>query len=412
LLAGVPLLLALVPAGCSNGAESAERVRVTEVDSGGVILVTISGDPTNLPVWTLDESPVLEISGDAAPYLGSIGEVGMLSDGRLLVEDNQTHELHLFDAEGVVERLVGGAGSGPGEFQNMTKLTVTPGDTAFTYDRRQYRVTAFDADGALVRTVSLTREEGGRNTLAMDVWALDSDHLLLHRLSSWDSLNPAPLPRRDQRDVVLFPLDGEGMVRGDPVRFPGGYSVEFEMGDAGSPFANQPIISVGGGRVLYGSGLAFELTVSTPDLLPERVVRWDGWQEPLTEGMQDAVRQEIEAGLEEIRAQRPDLVEGILDALFSPNVLPDLLPALGSAFRDEAGRIWVSRFQPTTASWNQEEAWCVLGPGGHPLARLRLPPDTRLAAGRGDLVALITRDSLDVESLSIFRLLQGGRGST
>ena len=85
------------------------------------------------------------------------------------------------------------------------------------------------------------------NTLAMDAWGFDSRRFLLHRLSPWDSASAAPLPRRDQRDVVLFLLDSVGNVTGDPIRFEGGYSVEFDMGDAGSPFANQPFIEVGSG---------------------------------------------------------------------------------------------------------------------------------------------------------------------
>jgi hypothetical protein len=399
--------VAVFSIGCSDKVGITQGLSVTEVDSGGVTIVTISGDPSNLPVWALSESPVLEISGDAAPYLGSIGEVGFLSDGSLLVEDHQADEVHLFDAHGDLERLVGGAGSGPGEFQNLTELTVTPGDTVFTFDRRLNRVSVFGPEGGLLRTVALTREDGGRSTLAMDVWALDSDHLLLHRLSAWDSLNTAPLPRRDQREVVLFPLDRVGGARGDPIRFAGGYSVEFDMGDAGSPFANEPIIAVGGGRIVHGSGLAYELTLSTPDLVPERIVRWGGWEKPLTEDVLNEVRGQYEAGWEEIRAQRPDLVESLMDALFSPNVLPELLPALGPVVLDEGGRIWVSRFKPTNDLWNQEDSWHILDPVGRPVARVILPPDARLAACLRDHVALIMRDSLDVESLRVYRLLQG-----
>jgi len=401
-------LLAAFSVGCSGQAEPRGGVGVTEVDSGGIVVVTISGDLSDLPVWTLSGVPVLEISGDAAPYLGSIGEVAFLSDGGLLVEDDLADEVHLFDSSGHIKHRLGGAGSGPGEFQNLTELTVTPGDTVFTYDRRQYRISVFDPTGTLLRTITLTREDGGRSTLAMDVWALDSDNLLLHRLSAWDSLNAAPPPRRDQRDVVLFALDREGIVRADPVRFPGGYSVEFEQGDAGSPFANQPIIAVGGGRVVYGSGLAYELTVSTPDLVPERIVRWAGWERPLSEELLQAVREEYEAGWEEIRAQRPDLVESLMEALFSPNVLPDLLPSLGPVLVDAGGRTWVSGFRPTTDRWNQQDSWHVLDEAGHPLARVPLPPNARLAACRGDLVALIMRDSLDVESLRVFRIHREG----
>ena len=254
-------------AACSGGAETRHAIQVSESDSARVTIVTISGKVSDLPLWRLAELPELAISGAAAPYLSSIGEVAFLSDGTVLVEDNQTDELRLFDAAGSVKRLIGGAGKGPGEFQNLTALTVTPGDTAYAYDRRLYRVSVFDPDGELVRSFPVSREDGGDNTIAtfaLDVWAVDSEHLLLHRTSPYDTVNPAPRPRRDQRDVVLFALDGAGQVRKSPIRFRGAYSVALENGfGAPVPFSNRPFIAVSAGRVVYGSVLAAALTDDT-----------------------------------------------------------------------------------------------------------------------------------------------------
>jgi len=412
-VAGLGLCTGLaLSGGCGGDAPPEGSIRVSEADSAGITLVTISGEVSSLPVWTLSPKPVTEISGEAPPYLGSVGEVGLLSDGRIVVEDNMTDELRLFDSEGHVAGLIGGAGSGPGEFQNLTTLTILPGDTVVTYDRRLYRISVFDPTGELLQTMSLTREDGGMNTLAMDAWAFGSRRFLLHRLSPWDSTNAAPVPRRDQRDAVLFLLDSGGNVAGDPIRFEGGYSVEFDMGDAGSPFANQPFIEVGSGGVVYGSGVRYEVTYSSPELRPLRIVRWHGWGVALEEEVIQGIREEYEAGWAELRAQRPDLVEGLLGALFSPEVLPDTLPALGSAVLDDAGRLWVSRFKPSTESWSQEDSWHILREDGHPLARIQLPPDARLAAARGNRVALILRDSLDVEHLRVYRVVEGGGALT
>jgi len=409
-VAGLGVCAGLVlSGGCGGGAPTEGAIQVVEADSAGISLVTISGEVSSLPQWTLSSKPVTEISGDAPPYLGSVGEVGLRSDGGLVVEDNMTDELRLFDSDGHVTRLMGGAGNGPGEFQNLTTMTVLPGDTVVTYDRRLYRISAFGPTGDLLGTISLTREDGGLNTLAMDAWAFNSRRFLLHRLSAWDSANAAPLPRRDQREAVLFVLDGEGSVSGDPIRFEGGYSVEFDMGDAGSPFANQPFIEVGSDRVVHGSGVQYEVTYSSPELRPLRIVRWDGWGVALEEEVVRGIREEYEVGWAELRAQRPDLVEGLLEALFSPEVLPDTLPVLGSTVLDETGRLWVSRFKPSTEMWSQEDSWHILGEDGHPLARVQLPSNARLAAARADRVALIVRDSLDVEHLRVYRVVEGGK---
>ncbi len=395
-------------AACSNGAETSHAVQVTESDSAGVTIVTIWGEVSDLPLWRLADLPDLEISGAAAPYLSSIGQVAFRSDGTVLVEDDQSDELRLFDAAGGVKRLIGGAGQGPGEFQRLTTLTVTGGDTAYAYDRRLRRVSIFDPDGKLVRTFPVSYEDGGYNTIPFDVWAVDSEHLVLHRLSPYDSASTAPRPRRDQRDVVLFALDGAGRVRESSIRFTGGYSIDVDNGDLRAPFANRPFIAVSAGRIVHGSAVDYELTVSSPDLQPVRIVRWDGWGEPFTDEAIQEVRNLVEATWKDFPEAPPDLVRSIIEDTFSPNVLPQFLPALGNVVLDENGRFWVSAFRPPLDLWNEAGAWHILDPSGHPLARVRLPMNARIAAVRQNRVALIMRDSLDVEHLRVFRLLEAG----
>src|SRR5687767_3996104 len=102
------LLLVMLAACSEPPAVPPGTIAVAETDSAGVTRVMISGDIANLPVWGLSTEPVLQIRGEDPPHLGSIGEVQLLSDGRLLVEDNQTDVLRLFNTSGVEERVVGG----------------------------------------------------------------------------------------------------------------------------------------------------------------------------------------------------------------------------------------------------------------------------------------------------------------
>jgi hypothetical protein len=391
-------------AACQDSLSTTGGIQVSEADSSGITVVTITGDVSTLPVWDVSAEPVAEVSGNEPPFLGSIGEVAFFRDGAFLVEDNQTDELRLFDSTGSLVRLIGGAGSGPGEFRSLTKLNVMAGDTFVTYDRRLYRISVFDPDGELMKTVTLTREEGGQGTLALDAWGFGPERFLLHRMSRWDSTDSTPRPRRSQSDAVLFPLDGDGVVDGPPIRFTGGYSVQFENGGGSSPFANQPRITVNSGRLAYGSGLEYELRISSDDLRTRRIVRWSGWKRPLSAETLGQIRAQFETGWEEVRAAQPDLVESLVGALFSPEILPDTLPVLGPVFLDHAGRLWVSRFIPSVYTWGDEDSWHVLDVDGHPQARIQLPPDAQLVAVRGDRVALVMRDSLDVEHLKVFRI--------
>lgn len=399
------VLAMLASAGCDDANEPVSGVRFTESDSAGIAVVRIAGSVQDLPLWELGPAPVTEVSGDAAPFLGAVGEVELLADGRLLVEDNQTAELRLFDAAGDDVRLLGGRGNGPGEFQNLTELTVTPGDTSYTYDRRLYRISRFDPDGSLVETMDVGRERAGPGSLVLDAWAVDSEHYILHSLGSAES-RVTGRAYRDQRDAVLHALDGDGNVVGAPLHVTGGYSISGSHGDISAPFANRPFVSTGGGRVLHGSGLRYELILRTPDLQPVRIVRWPGWEQPLGDDLIQSVRDTIEAGFEELRAVRPDLFTAVIDALFDPSLLPDTLPAIGRALLDDTGRIWVSAFRPTTDAWREEDIWHVLSSDGAPLARLLLPSSARLLAVRGDRIALVVRDESDVEHVRVFEIVQ------
>ncbi len=46
----------------------------------------------------------------------------------------------------------------------------------------------------------------------------------------------------------------------------------------------------------------------------------------------------------------------------------------------------------------------MLAPDGKPIARLLLPPNTRLEGIRGDRVAVVQRDSLDIQTVAIYSL--------
>jgi YD repeat-containing protein len=399
------LLLSLLA--CAGDGEVVDGIQVVTADSAGVAIVTISGDVSALPEWTLAAQPVAVI-GDEPPLLGRVGEVALLADGRILVEDEQAAELHSFDPSGAHVRRVGGRGQGPGEFQNLTELSLAPGDTAYTYDRRQYRISAFDSDGNLIRTLDVGRERAGPSSLVLDAWALDSEHFVLHSNGPGSTPPADGAAHRDQRDAVLHSLSADGVERRPPIRFTGGYSIRSSFGDATAPFANRPFVDVSAGRILSGSGLSYELVIRDADLEPRRIVRWSGWEQALTQTMVSSLRDSVSAGFEQARVANPDIdFSRLLEDLFRPDLLPELLPAVGAAVLDDDGRVWVARFFLNADLWKQEDVWHVLDSEGVPLARVPLVPSSRLAAVRGDRIALIVRDSLDVEQVQVFRLESG-----
>ena len=392
-----PLLLA--GTSCSNTSRPTP-VAADVVDSAGIEIVTISGSDESLSMWSISADPTIEIRGDAPPYLGAVGQVALTSDGRLLVVDNLTKELRVFDQDGHYE-LIGGPGSGPGEFQSITSLTVGQNDTVYVYDRNLHRFTVLDPTGGLIGSLTVPSEHGGARTEPMNGWAFDGAHLVLERRGPYVGGRAEPLPRRDQRDALLFLLDRGGRVRDPPIRFTGDYTAEMPGGRAAVPFSNRPLVAVGADRLAYSSGLAYEITEVDRDFVTSRVIRWEGWpRRPLGEDL-ERLRETADENLAHIRSRWPDIADQMLDAIFSPAVLPDSLPALGSLLVSTSGELWASSFIPVLRAWNGPSTWHVLGPDGVPLARLLLPTALRIAAVRDSTIAIVVRDSLDVESIRV-----------
>ena len=404
-IASAALALGVLGVNACAGPDADTGLRVVEADSAGVAMVDIVGDPTSLPAWGLSGSPLTVLSGDAPPFLTDVGEVAFLPGGELLVEDNRSAEIHVVAANGRVSTSIGGSGDGPGEFRNVTELSLVDDTTAVVFDRRLSRATRFAQSGRFLGSLALERSFGGRGTIAYDAWPLADRRTLLHVLAPLDTSTTAPVPRIAPRDGLLFILDSLGAVLHGPKRFTGGLAMVGQRFDGASPFSSEALVAVGAETLIRGSGLEFELHVESPELRLKRVIRWPGWSSPLAAESVAAVRDTVSAGFEQIRQRRPEAVAAILDAMFAPNSVPALLPALQRAIVDDTGRIWVARYRPAPYRWREDDSWFVLDPTGRPLARLPLPPNTRLVAVRGDDVALVTRDEFEVQHLRVFRLV-------
>ena len=321
------------------------------------------------------------------------------------VADSRSAELYLFGTDGATYKQVAGVGDGPGEFRAISSMSVTAADTVYVFDRRHVRITVLDPDGALVRTVPVDPDMAAEGNSPQRAWHSGRDGVVV------ESTSPLAVegdPRgviRDQRDAVLFPLSEDGSVRGSTARFQGGYTVRTMIGERGiiivSPFANVPIVGVGTDRAVYGSGIQYDLTISSADLTPSTIIRWPGWNRPLTDALLDSVRAQA---LSRFGESFPEQAESIVDAMLDEELLPSTLPALGSALVDDAGRIWVAAFQPSMNRSDQANVWHVLSPQGDPLARVRIPDRSRIMAVRADEIAVSVRDELEVEHLQVLSL--------
>jgi len=404
-------------AGCAAQPARNADISVAEADSAGIRIVTISGPVETLPEWGIHNPPATFVDGNAPPFLGEVGDVALLEDGRVLLYDLQAHEVRMFGPDGREIRLLAAAGDGPGEVRAVTALSATMGDSVFVFDVRHGELSVFDVTGALARSISVPAEFAGPNTYLRSARALGSDRLLLYGFAIGVQAPPDDPPIRFPRDAIVQIRSANGHEALASTRFPGGYSLRAALGEVGSPLANRPFISASDGTVVHGSGQRYELTFSGYDLKPFMVVRWPDLEVTASDDILRDLRAPMETELADLREAAPDIANNLLEALFDASVVPDSLPAVASAVLDNRGRIWVSRFRPATmlpaartgeyAQWHQEDLWHVLGSNGYPLARLRLPPNTRLVTVRDNHAVVVSRDALGVESVGVFDIDTG-----
>lgn len=103
--------------GCATARPDRDNA-VIRRDSAGVEIVDNRLDLDGLPTWTIDSAPLVSIGGGEgdASFVGVSG-ARLLADGSILVSDLRAGEVKLFDHQGRFTKVVGGRGSGPGEFQ-------------------------------------------------------------------------------------------------------------------------------------------------------------------------------------------------------------------------------------------------------------------------------------------------------
>ena len=378
-----------------------DAIRVIVADSAGIEVLELVGSVEALPEWLVEDAAIQVVGGSAPPYLGQIGEVALLPDGRLVVEDNHTFLLRVF-TEGSSTDAFGGKGDGPSEFRSITSISVR-GDSIHAFDRRLDRLVTFDLGGTHRGTISLASGAGRGEWRPRRAWVLGSARIVSERTVDRPT-DTALLPRQVPEEVALFQHDREGVVSAGPATFPGGYGMTSDYADLVPPFANRAIVAVNEDLVAYTSGLTYEIVVSDAGLIPRRIVRWPSLEEALLPEEVARIRSRYDSATAETRAQAPEYAAGVRETRFGSAALPPIRPTIGQLIVDDESRIWVSRFMPINLGALEGEAWHVLGKDGRTVARFSLPAGSRLAAVAGGMVAVVRRDSLDVEEIAVLTL--------
>ena len=379
------------------------------VDSAGVRITTIARAPSTIPEWRLAPAPERVLtgaeSGDSAA-LSFVGAVRWLADGGLVIADVGATRLLIYDSTGAYRRTLGRRGAGPGEFRDVSSVSVVAGDTFTTFDGSLRRLSIWHPTTGFIRQIGLV-DAGSLEAWPADAWLWQDSLVVVLQLA----ITPRPAVatgetvRRWPMRAHLTLRDQSGRVLRTSPTFDGMYTGIFATGDTRLPFSNEPFVAVARDRVYFGSGATFRLSYVTAEFVLGGEVRWPTQQEELTRAEIEQVREEAY----ELMVQRlpPERARARLAMNFLPEILPEHRPEIGRVLIDPDQRLWVERFEALRLGSRLQkpgDRWTVLAPDGKPIARLLLPPNTRLEGIRGDRVAVVQRDSLDIQTVAIYSL--------
>jgi hypothetical protein len=383
---------------------------LSTTDSAGVRITTIGAASVQaMPEWRLAETP--DHVFDAATTADStafalIGPVRLLSGGTVVIADLGANRLHVYDSAGAYQGALGRHGQGPAEFATITSVTPMRADSLAVFDASQRRLTVWSASRGYVRQVGL-HDGGSLEAWPSDAWPWrDSLVVVLEvGITPRPALASGETTKRWPMRAQLALRDNAGRVITASPAFEGTYTALFSNGDARAPFSHNPFAAVAGERVVYGSGGRFQIKTLGAAFTTDGEIRAPVLDEPFDRS--EATRLYDET-LALISARMPAAAaRARLASSFDPAILPDRRPSIGRVLVDDQGRLWVERFEPMRLGSQLQvpgARWTVLAADGRPVARLQLPPRTRLEAVRGDRVAVVRWDELDTQSVAIHAL--------
>jgi hypothetical protein len=359
---------------------------------------------------------------DPDQILTRVGNVVIGPEEELYVAQPQDGSVRVYDSRGVLTRKIGRRGKGPGEFARLAYLGLRS-DTLYATDNDLGRVSFFSGDGRFLRSRQWTtalRSEHSRDGVwmmygetvpqrflpdgtalveveALELYGMDSrQDEPIRSLGEW----PHPFLRVDaqgqaidtisqeRRERRLFGVDRRGVT----LYFP-------------TPFQDSPLAALmrdGSGVVVVDRGVAtrgrdatFGVTLVSPagDTVFSRAFAYEPRPVP------DEVVRRTAEGLAPARRNGPDAA-AIAASLRANDLIPRTLPPVTALTVGQDGSIWLRREEVAGDS----VLWNVLDRTGALRGALRLPARDSVVAARGDLVAAVYADELDVPYVVRYRL--------
>ena len=423
-----PVLAVAAVAACTSAESSPGMVEST--DSAGVTVMLSHGPQWAAgEAWTVPADPLMTIGvleGAKQYQLFSVAAAARQSDGDIVVAEGGSGwsnssgaaQVRLYDRDGNFVRILGGSGSGPGEFMNPDRVVVTEADTIAVWDNTTLRTTRFGAAGEFIDVQSVDLAWIAKAVdppLYPGAMSLLPDGDLLVRLTEKAAASKGRGKSvgsgasqgvfRQQSGALRVSLDRSSvdtlMFFGDIEQVP--VNAPWGTWNVPPPAAKRTVIAVQptASKVCIGDQEGPEIACFGPDG-SRTVIRWTAEPVALAD--------------EEITTWRDTTVELMTAKMSETDVLRALEQVPISEFAtpysqltlDRSGNLWVEVGRTDGALESIDHL--VFDPQGVLLGHVALPAIEVLEIG-DDYVLGLFRDELEVEYLHLYQIVKPSAGT-
>ncbi len=406
------LAFAVAVTACGGDAGGTARWAGTMEDSAGVVIVRNAPTPVwgAGDVWTLEEVLTIgEAAGDPDYQFGQIAGVAVMSDGRIALVDQQAQHLKVFSPDGVLERTIGQAGSGPGEFgPGVGPVLAGRGDTLVVPDLGNQRVNVIPPDASDPAEFRISFERG-----IPARWDVTESGDLVYQLRS---LNLPNTEQRDTTDLIASVTYAGEII--DTVMTPRrGESLTFT--EDGQPkrmiFSPEPSWAmIAGDGICFAVNDQYRLSIYDQQGELARVITLPRDRKPVTEADIDFFMRTVDRLLREQGV--PEQQAQIIRSTFN---FAEHFPAFLQFIPGPEGTLWVQRVQEPSGmtpeeleAWNPlldlgAAGWDIFDREGRYLGAIDMPHRFSPVVFEGDRLYGIWRDEFDVQYVKVLQVVPG-----
>ena len=394
----VGMVLALCTSGCrGDGVPTADTFQVR--DSAGIRIVENPrpSDGSRLG-WTIGPEPAVSIGvleGEEPYMLHWAVDATRLRDGRIVVANNGSNELRVFDAGGTHVATWGRDGEGPSDFAFLTRVDAWPGDSIVAWYTGAYGMAVYESDGSFGRTFVLQSRERHRprseaarpdGTLLSTRDVEDLDSAIVEIWTSVGAL-AVSLGAHPAEEILITGDEGPGRTL------------------SRLAYSRQLVAGLWGDRVVVSHNSRYEIMAYRADGSLDRVVRRDHVLRSPTEADREPFVDEQLSLLE--GADIPEFMVQAARHEFETTPMADFFPAFVSVLGDAASHLWIEEFESPRQD-RPGTLWTLFDPKGRMLGFVETLDGLEIYEIGEDYILGRVTDELGVESIQLWPLDRSG----